>query len=432
MKPMPLRARSRGFTNSPALVSSAIAVVALTAAQLFYQAGAASFRTVWAEDGEVFFDDARRRGLAALARPYAGYLVSLPRLLAFPATWLPAGRIAVYMAVAGALVCSLIAVSLYWLTDQAITSRVLRAVLVVAVALHPVLVLENMANITNVIWVLAFAVFWALLRQPIRRSDAVLAAVVVLLGTLSTSITVVFLPVAGYVAWTRRDRYTRIVVGAFGFALVVQGIAYLSTADHGPTGSAAGLPTLYVARVLGSAAVGEHWATQLWNDGGRTRLLPFAALIALVLLFLFVLTRGRALVLGIIAAAYSVIIFVAPLLNRGTVGMQLGSVWTSNGARYAALGILFLLSSLFIMIPAARFGTTWRNGLVYLAVVQVTVIVAFAYRFENARSPGPEWYPKLVAAAHTCRRNSRNEVAIPTTPSGWLILLPCTEIRSAT
>src|SRR4030081_3271039 len=95
-----------------AVAFSAAAVAVLTGAQIFYQTGSASYRTIWAEDGEVFYDDALRHGLGSLARPYSGYLQTIPRLLAIPATWLPVGRIAIYLAVAAAACCSLVAISL--------------------------------------------------------------------------------------------------------------------------------------------------------------------------------------------------------------------------------------------------------------------------------------------------------------------------------
>lgn len=410
---------------------SVAAVLALTGAQIFYQTGAASYRTIWAEDGEVFYDDALRHGLGSLARPYSGYLQIVPRMLALPATWFPVGRIAIYLAVAAAACCSLVALSLYWLTDQAIASRRLRAVLVIVVALHPVLVFENLATITNVIWVLGFAVFWALLRRPLTRVDVLVGAVVVFLGTMSTTLTVLYLPVAAYVAWTRRDRYTRIVLGAYALALLLQSVAYLTSSDHGATGDSPGLPTLYVARVLSSAAVGEHWASQLWNDGGRARLFPFAALLVLLVIGLLLTTRGWTRSLGAVAAAYSIIIFVAPLLNRGTVGFQLTKTWTLAGGRYAALGVLFILSSILVMVPGSRIGPRWREALVYFAVIEVIAVVAFAYRFENPRSLGPEWYPELVATARHCPRAGRAEAAVPITPQGvWVLVLPCRDIRS--
>jgi hypothetical protein len=405
------------------------AVLGLAAAQVFYQAGAPSFRTIWAEDGQVFYVAAAARGIAALATPYAGYLQTVPRVLAIPATWLPPSALAVYFAAAGALCSSLVAVSLYWLTDQAISSRVLRMALVFAAALLPVLAFENMANITNTIWLLAFAVFWALVRVPRTTGAVVLGTVITFLGVMSSSTTIVFVPVAAYVFWTRRDRMTRVVLAGYATALALQGITYVTEHSHGPTGAASGLPTLYVARVVGGLAVGEHWAAELWDGGGRTHLFPFAALVVVLIAVLMVLTRGRGTLLASTCVAHSVVLFVGPLLVRGTLGMELTAAWTSAGARYAALGILFLLAAVMVLITNARIASTWRHLLTALVVLQLLVVVVFAYRPSNPRSPGPEWAPRLSAAADRCRTRHPTFVNVPITPGGgWAVTLSCQHV----
>ena len=407
------------------------AVIGLTVAQLFYQAGAPSYRTVWAEDGQVYFYDATHKGLSAVATPYAGYLQLLTRMVAIPATWVPVGSVALYLAVAAALCASLAAVSLYWLADQAIPSRLLRAALVFAVALHPVLALENMANITNVIWVLAFAAFWALLRQPRTTGAVVLGVVVAFLGAASTTLTVLYLPVAAYVLWARRDRRTQVVVGAYGLGLGLQGITYLTTSQTHETTSNLHLPTLYAARVLGSVAVGDHWAAQLWASGQRAHLFPFVALVVVLLGGLLAVTRGRALYLGATCIAYSVITFVVPLIVRGVVGLvQLANRWNSNGTRYDVLGVLFVIAAVLVLLSNARIGARARQVLSALVVLQLAVVVGFAYHHTNGRSAGPEWQPRLAAARTQCRARHLTTVTVPITPGGvFVVPLSCADLE---
>jgi len=411
------------------LLASA-AVVALTAAQLWYQGGAPSYRTVFAEDGVVFFRDAVNDGLGSLTHSYSGYLVTIARLLAIPATWFPLDRLASYFAVAGALAGALIAVSVYVLTDQAIDSRLLRAALAFAVALHPVLAGENLANITNILWVLLFAVFWALVRRPNNGPDVALAALIAFLGATSTSVAVIFLPVAVWAVWARRDRSTLVITGSFAAGLLLQAVAYLSTSDHGPTGQAHGLPTLYVARVLGVVAVGVRGAQDLWNAGGRALLFPFALVLLALVGALVVFTRGTPRTLGLVTAGYSVVLFAAPLAIRGTAAMTLGHVWTDGAQRYAVLPVLFLIASLAITVSHLSFSSRARLVLACLLTAQLVIVTALTIHTRNSsRSNGPEWYPELVAAARSCHDARAGTGNVPITPGGAFDMqLACTQL----
>jgi len=405
------------------------AVLGLATAQLFYQAGAPSYRTVWAEDGQVFFYQAVHKGLAAIATPYGGYIQVLPRLLAIPGTWLPVSSLATYLAIAAVLTTSLLAVSLYWLTDQVIPSRLLRAALVVAVALHPVLAPETLGNITNVNWIIAFALFFALLRKPDTTRAIALGVAIAFLGATSTTVTVIYVPVAAYVLWTRRDRGTQLVVGAYGLGLALQAINYLKTTQPGATSPTVNLWRLYIARVLGSVAVGDHWASQLWTGGQWKRLLPFVLLAVLMVAGLLALTRGRPLLLATTCLVYSVVSFVAPLEVRGDIGLQLPKAWNGNGTRYDVLGVLFMLAAVFILLGSARLAPRARQFLTVLVVLQLVVVIAFAYRFDNGRSTGPEWGPRLAAARAECRTSHRPVVNVRITPGGvFEVQLSCHDL----
>jgi len=106
-----------------------LAVLALTAASLFRQAGVPSWRTVWAEDG-VFVGDVQRRGFASLFDPFAGYLQvvgrSIPSIaqLLLPVRWWSIG-----FAFGGAFVTALLAAAAYCWSEDIIPPRILRATL---------------------------------------------------------------------------------------------------------------------------------------------------------------------------------------------------------------------------------------------------------------------------------------------------------------
>ncbi len=213
--------------------------------------------------------------------------------------------------------------------------------------------------------------------------------------------------------------------------MVLQGVAYLTSSDHGAqTPGHGGLATLYVARVLGVTAVGLPDAEHVWNDSGRNVLFAAALTVVVLVAVLLACSRGRWLALGIVTLAYSGAFFVLPVLIRGDQGMQLLSTWTNAGARYAVMPVLFVLASIAIMVPHARIGRLPRTGLAWFVLAQVVVVVALGFQNRNPRSAGPEWYPELVAQARSCRAHPRPSRLVVTTPgSPWGIRLSCSQLR---
>ena len=422
--------RSRSDSIRYAGVATVL-VLACTALQLLYQDGARSWDTIYAEDGFLFFEQAQRYGIASIVRPYAGYGHLGPRILALPTRWIPLEHLAQYLAFAGALTTSLAALAVYALTRGVISSRVLRVVLAASVALLPVMAFENLANITNVIWPLAFACFWALVREPRTRADILLGGAVAFIGAASAGLTLLFLPLAAWALWTRRTRAQAVVVGAFAAAALFQVVMWVSDSGPSPQGDLRlGLLRLFAARVLANTAVGENWAKELFEQSGYSVLLPISVIVSCVVVALFAFATARARWLGGIAVIYAVVMFLFPLAVRGSLGMvSFDHVWVSNGSRYAGLSVLLLLSGIFIMVDAARFSESARRaavgGLVLLFVAQVV----FAFPAVNSRSAGPEWRAELVAGARRCRATAARTVVIPT--NGLPLRFPCRDVRDA-
>jgi hypothetical protein len=407
-------------------------VVVATALQLLYQTGTEPWRSIWAEDGSEYFQRAHDHGLGAFTYTYAGYLQTLPRLLALPTPLLPFGSLAVYFACAGALATTLCALAVYVLAATWVPSRALRAVLALACVFHPVMAFENLANITNTIWPLTFACFWALLHHPKDRPHTVLAAGVAALAVLSNALTALFLPIAVVMGWRCRDKRHRIVLAAYGGALVLQTIAVLFPSDSSLRGHASHLPQLYVVRVLSSALVGEKWLRDLWLDGGYTLVLPFAVIVAAGVLTLAWRVHGVRRIVGAAAVAYSVVMFVVPVVIRGTEAMPLApGNWFSGGARYAGLAILLLLSAVCVMVEGLHVQPRQHTWLVAAVAVPVIVISVFGFRFENQRSAGPNWRASLREAGARCAAEQLDIVRIGVAPFGTRlsVYLRCRDLR---
>ena len=409
--------------------AAAAAVAALTVIQLFVQDGARSWRTVWAEDGRIYFGEANRDGLLALFHTKAGYLQLVPRLLAVPTTLIPLTRLADYLAVAGALVTSLTGLAVFFLTRDLIKPVALRLILAAAPALLPVMAFENLANITNLIWPLCFACFWALLYAPATRKEGAFAATVAFLGTASNGLAVVFLPLAAYVAWRRRTPAQHLVLAGYGLGLAVQAAAVVGSGGPVSGGPVHGLGREFVARVLAGSAVGEQWARQLFEAHGYGILEIPAAVVLVLIAYLVLRSRGERRQLGCIAVGYSAVLFAAPLLVRGTVGLRLvAGLGFSAAARYVGLSTLLLLSGIFIMVGAPTLRPKIGAVLTTIFVVQFLVVVLFAIPQVNFRSHGPEWAAALSRAATQCRATKQDHLAVPITPGGWSVTLPCAQI----
>ena len=424
-----MQTASRQIARSAALALGSF--IALTVGAMLYQGGDPSYRTVWAEDGRIHYQTVVSHGVAALAIPYNGYLETMSRLLALPATWFSPEHLAVYFSVAGAATGALVALAVYRLSAGLVDSTVLRVALALAVALHPVLLQENLANITNVIWVLCFAVFFALLHRPENKGDVALGAVVAFIGTASSILGLVFLPVAAYVAWTRRDNGTRVVLGAYGLAILLQLVTYVTESNHGTGIPGQGqLVNLYIARVLGITAVGDPGIAHLWNDGGKALVYPVALVVVVTIAVLLACNRGWTLGLGLVAVGYSIALFFGALIVRGDAGLPLGSTWTDNATRYNVMSVLFLLAAIAILIPHARIGQLPRTVLTWALLAQIVVVVTAGFHGDNGRSNGPEWFPALVAQARACRTSPVRVRFVTTSPGiPWGIFFTCDQLR---
>jgi hypothetical protein len=155
------------------------AIVALGAGvQLLRMWDSRPLDSIWAEDGSRWLSDALNRGFFdSFTTPYNGYLRALPRLVAEPVSRLPVDWYAPAMAIAGALTVSVCALFVWRASAAHIRNPYLRAFLAAMVLLLPVVGTESPANVTNSIWPLLFACFFALLWRPRSGAAAAGAAI---------------------------------------------------------------------------------------------------------------------------------------------------------------------------------------------------------------------------------------------------------------
>ena len=403
------------------------AVLALAALQAFRQRGVHAWDTIWAEDGPIFYQGTR--SLGSLFHTYSGYLELVPRTLGWIVNRVPVDQVSRAITVTAALTTALCGLAVYAFSGTLVRSPWLRVVLGVSVAVLPAALYENLNSITNVIWPLLFANFWALLAVPTNRRRSVLGATVCVLSALSSVLALLYLPVTALLAWKRRDRESRIVFVAFFVAAAVQGLFVLTANDQSPKGTThpADLLPIYSVRVLGSGFLGEDWLGRAWNHlGFGVGAIAGAAAVVGVGLLLW-RTRGTRRCLGALAIGQSVFTYAIAIALRGSDGFKLiPDDFVPTGARFATLALWLLLSGVAILLTGARLPAVVRQVCIVLFVAWFAVLAVHDFRGVNSRSDGPSWAAGVAAAHASCRDAPAGRVVeVPISPPGWSIRLTC-------
>lgn len=427
------RVRGRSSLNpSVRVVTWVVGGLLIAAAALTRQAGTASWQTIWAEDGAVFYAQARAHGLASVTTSYSRYLQLGPRLLALPAAWVPVDQAARYLAVAAAIGAALASLAVFHLARTLIRSPWLRVVVAVAPILVPVAVSEVAANITNLIWPMSCATLWVLLSPVVNRRDALLGAALVGLTAMSQVLVVIFVPIALGVLWLRRDRNSLIVVASFLGGLIVQAAVYVTSSWHqvrGPTRPAAATWG-YLLHVDASMLLGEKWLQTAWHDH-RYAVGSWTLIVTVVLVAAFATATDRAhLWPGLAAIASSCIGFGVVVAVRGDpfAPLQAG-VWSPYVAgRYTEFSIVLLLGGIAVLADGLRRPELRKLAIGVLAA-QFALIAVVGFRATTWRSAGPSWINSLTAADRECVRTKEKTVAVSIAPPGWNVPISCADVH---
>jgi hypothetical protein len=248
-------------------------VVAVVAACLLLLRGVPRLRhaAFYAEDGQIFLSQAHNSGVAALLKPYAGYLHLIPRIIAallepFPVTAAPALYAVAALLVHVLMLTPALSARLDWI----VPGRWLRAVLFALLCLMPPL-WEVLGNIANLIFVGGISLLLLMLSDDPRSRVSRLGelAAVTSLG-LGGPLVVFFVPWFIW-RWRRtRSRHSLAVVGVAVAAAFVQGVIFLLSNREERGGSLLYLPRVWVERIglswlFGdSQLLGSPWWVASW------------------------------------------------------------------------------------------------------------------------------------------------------------------------
>jgi hypothetical protein len=417
-----------------------VVVLAAIAAGLLRQRGVASWRTVWAEDGSIYAQQAiRDGGFHSLFHSYSGYLQLPARLIALATPILPVRSLAVYMAIAGSTILALGGLFVFHMSRGWIESRSLRLALAALFVIMPILGRENTANVTNTIWLFAAVAPWALLSLEEGRLDTVLRAIVVFLAATATALCIVFVPVAVGWALIRRTRSAVAVAVAFGVGLAVQGIVILTApAPDRFANSLTAVPRVFAVRVVAMLVVGPSGVSALWPDHGGLLIAGCVVVLGGLFVLLVPGARSSSRWLAGVFVALAIATFLLPVLGRGTslVPVEWGQRFNLTGARFSVIPLLMLSSSLAVLLagPAthrARQIVGWARP---VFIAQAALLIVIGFSVTTPRSVGPSWPGSVDAAATRCTgqppdhliaviENARNPFA-PT----FLLIVPCSTV----
>jgi hypothetical protein len=421
-------------------LGAALFVVAAAGAALVRQTGEPSWRTVFAEDGSIYAQQAIRQGpVTALFHSYSGYLQLAPRLVAMITPTLPLRGLAVYFAVIGAIIAALLGLFVFHMSRGWIDSVGVRLALAALFVLMPILGHENTANITNSIWLFASVAPWALVSVQESRRDTVLRGLVAFLAATTTALCIVFVPVAIGWAVIRRTRSAIAVAVTFAVGLAVQGIVILTAptaARFASTPSA--LPRIFGVRVLAMWLIGPNGVSSWWPRHGGWLIAGAVMITLAVFAALLPGARRSSRRMSLLFAGLAVLTFLFPVVGRGTslVPVQWDRPFSLTGARFSVIPLLMLSSSVAVALADPATGAARQivriGRPVFIAWAALTIVLSFSVA--NSRSRGPSWPGSVDAAAARCTGQPPDHVVAIGEDAGnpfapvYNLELPCSDV----
>lgn len=433
---------SRWMSGSRVMVPIVLGV--LTASLAWVRLPAIARDTLWAEDGRNFLQDALNLGpLNSLFVPYAGYLHTLPRIVAaLTVQFMPVQLFALSMTFGACLLAGIMAAIVYVCSADVITwipARVLIAALTVLAPLAPREVLGNMANLHSlVLW----TIMWVLLYRPRTRAGSIAIAVFVLLGALTEIESVFLLPL---LLWRPRDRSRWVVRSAYLVGVAAQ----LCVTVIWPRGQSGHPPVDFWSIPYGYLinAVMPVWVQQdsigaavAWGGPALciALALPFAVAAFVVLRLGSAIQRvaATALIAGSVVV-YSVSIVENPNTFYDYAVMstaQLESVWLVRygvvpsmmlcGLVLLAAGVIVARRRSAVRLPAPRRSV---HGLIVTPVVVGLVALLLVQFFPQGtrRSYGPEWQPQIPTLSSQCESLPDSQSVRFRETINWSVTVPC-------
>jgi hypothetical protein len=397
-----------------------------------------SLNALWAEDGPIFLQGALTQGFFhTLGAEYSGYLVLVPRLIAELATLAPLEDAAAVVSVLSATAVALSGLVVWYAAAGHVRDPYLRGTLVLMTVLTPVGGLETIDSASYVSWYMLFVVFWVLLWRPRTLAGALGGGLFVAAAILSNPGAWFLLPLALLRAVAVRDRRDATIVGAYFGASAIQLVAMARSSYEAIEPVWTGkIWEVLLQRVVDGAAFGLRLGGHAWELLGW----PFLVVLTLAMVAAFALglrrSDGRARAFAAVALPTAVVMFVVSIYQRA---VALPMAWPSGdyggqAGRYAIVPVMLVISAALVLVERQR-----RDGsaparawlpLALMCLLLVSTGASFIAADTAARGT-PHWDSALESAAASCREGA-GEASIPTSPTGFEMHLPCSQIPAST
>lgn len=396
-----------------------------------------SLNALWAEDGPIFLQGAlTHSALDALTTEYAGYLVVVPRLIGEAASAMPLRDAPATFSILSAAVAALSGFVVWHATSGHISSRLLRGTLVVLTVLTPVGGLETIDSAAYVAWYMLFASFWILLWRPRTTSGAVLGGLFVFATALSSPGVWFFIPVALLRALAARDRRDLAILGGCFAGALIQILAVIFSSYQGVEPKWTGdIWTVLLQRVVDGAAFGLRLGGEAWVQLGWPFLIVLTVLMVLGLGWGLRRSDRSVRYLAALALPIALIMFIVSIYQRAVATPMLwpGNAWNGSAGRYSLVPVMLLVSVIVAIVDRSWNGHRWGEraswpGLAVVAVLLGSMLISLPSRDLAARGT-PPWDASLNAAERACDRGEP-EAAVPISPPGFALSIPCTALGS--
>jgi hypothetical protein len=410
---------------------AAIAILGATTA--WFRLPPVARDTFWAEDGRLFLEGALSHPLwLELVTPYAGYLQTMPRLIAAATVAVaPPALYAQFITGLSCLATGIVAAFVFVFTERMLPRVSVRLALASICLLAPSLPREVLGNAANLHSIMFWLLAWLLLGSAPTRSWSWLGGVAAFFAAATEIQGLYLFPLAIY---RIRDRRSWPVIGGFLLGELCQLAATLVAprgSSSGSRNSPASLVFGFLINGVATVWVPQKHVGQVVAAGGVGLCLLF--LLPFVVLGYLVWRRGGRPLRPVVLTVFlgGPLVYAASVLDNprtyyeySALSMhQLQTLWLT---RYGVVPQMLLLSILVIGIGLVR-RPSLRRGLGILLGAAIAVVVVFQPAVAR-RSYGPEWAPQVQAAAARCADAPPGEPVVLKETLGWRVTVSCGEI----
>jgi hypothetical protein len=409
--------------------------------------------TLWAEDARRFLNNAVAKGsFPALFTPYAGYLHTVPRLIAGTAvSFTPIDDWAFVMSFGSCLVAGVVAALVFVCSGAVFTGWLPRVLLAAITLLDPLAPHEVLGNTANLHWYFLWLAPWLFLYRPRSKAGAWALGIAALFAGLTEIQMVFFTPL---LAWQSKDRRRWPTRGLLLVGLAAQIVTTLLAPRGSFSMHLIGVPSLVDGYFIN--AVATIWlptsASIGWAFTHGAGLIPLLLFLPFVLAAIWGFAGGSPLTRILIASLlvgsfvlYGAAVEATPASfsdYANSTPAQWANPWRT---RYGVVPSMMLLA----LIPLAIWGRRRAPGFAdsrirdmrgrtrtvsWVSVaLMVALLLAQFVPANTRRDSGPQWQPQVAAKREFCEsRPASTKVSLAGAPgAAWLVQVSCSMLNKS-